>query len=123
MQLVYIGAFGLAGVLLRFFLSQPLNPAPGTGFPWGTFFVNILGAFAVGAVYTFGIEKAAISPELRVGLLVGLLGGFTTFSSICLEGVTMLSNGREWQALLYIVLSNILGVAAAFAGVLLARNF
>lgn len=123
MQLLYIGAFGLAGVFLRYALASSFNPEAGSGFPWGTFLVNLLGALAVGAIYTLGVEKAAISPELRVGIIVGLLGGFTTFSAYCLESVQLLNEGRIAQALLYVLLSNVLGVGAAFAGVLLARNF
>jgi len=126
MQLVYIGAFGLAGVFLRYFVSLAVNgttlAAPGQTFPWATFLVNLVGAFAVGAVYTLGMEKFALSPELRAGIIVGLLGGFTTFSAFCLENMQLLNEGRLLQAGLYIALSNALGLTAAFAGMALVRN-
>ncbi len=126
MQLVYIGAFGLAGVFLRYFVSLAVNgylqAVPGQSFPWATFLVNLAGAFAVGAVYTLGMERLAISSELRVGIIVGLLGGFTTFSAFCLENVQLVNEGRLLQAGLYIALSNVLGLVAAFAGMVLVRN-
>ncbi len=122
MQLLLIGGFGIAGVLLRYALASLLNsPSPGN-FPWGTFIINIAGALLVGIVYTLGVEKAAFSPELRIGIIVGFLGGFTTFSAFCLESVQLVQEGRLAQAGLYLVLSNVLGVAAAAAGIVLARN-
>jgi fluoride exporter len=63
----------------------------------------------------------AISAELKLGLIVGFLGGFTTFSAVALETVNLYSEGRPWHAALYLFLTNSLGVAAAVVGLAIGR--
>jgi CrcB protein len=121
MKLVYIGAFGMAGVLARYLLGEASSALPLPSFPWGTFLVNLLGAFLIGLAFVAGTEKALLSPELRLGLTVGFLGGFTTFSALALESVALYSEGRAWHAALYLTLTNLLGVGAVLAGISLGR--
>ena len=90
-------------------------------FPNGTFLINIVGSFLIGIVYVLGIERAVIPPAWRVGLMVGFLGGFTTFSSYSLESARLLEEMEVWYAVLYFVLSPLLGVGAALAGIYLSR--
>ena len=89
------------------------------GFPLGTFLVNIVGCFAIGFVMT-AFAKDVLKEEHRLLLAVGLLGGFTTFSSFAWESVTHLNRGEWVLPIMYVLLSNILGIAAAFLAARLA---
>lgn len=121
MKLVYIGVFGVLGVLARYLLGEASSTFPLPAFPWGTFVVNLLGAFLIGLAFVAGTEKAMLSPELRLGLTVGFLGGFTTFSALALESVALYSEGRAWHAALYLILTNAIGMGAVLAGISLGR--
>ncbi|MBI1862367.1 MAG: CrcB family protein [Deltaproteobacteria bacterium] len=119
----YIGIFGLFGVYARYIIGLVVAKffaAP--PFPYATFGINILGAFLVGLVYVLGVERAAIPTEVRVGLMVGFLGGFTTFSSYCLEISRLIEEGQPFLAGLYFCLSSLLGVLGVFAGFFFGRN-
>ena len=117
-----IAFFGLLGVFSRYFLgilAQRFMPSP---FPYATFSINIGGAFFIGVIYVLGVERSFISPDLRIALIVGFLGGFTTFSSYCLEGVRLIEESRYFYAILYLGGSPFLGVIATSAGILMARK-
>jgi fluoride exporter len=90
-------------------------------FPSGTFAVNLAGCFAIGLVGALGLERAAISPEARVFLMVGILGGFTTFSSFAWETLGLLTLRDALRAALYVAGSVFLGLAGAWLGRLLGR--
>ena len=77
--LVFVG--GGIGSVCRYAMATALQRTFPGPFPVGTFFVNLLGCFAIGLVGALGLERAAISPEARTFIMVGILGGFTTFSS------------------------------------------
>lgn len=89
------------------------------GFPLGTFLVNIVGCFAIGFVMT-AFAKDVLKEDHRLLLAVGLLGGFTTFSSFAWESVAHINRGDWTIPLIYVVLSNVLGIAAAFLAARLA---
>jgi fluoride exporter len=120
MQTAWVGILGLLGVLCRYGVDR-LFIAQTTSFPIGTFGINILGAFLAGVVYTLGSGKILISPEIQTGLMVGFLGGFTTFSAYCLQSVRLIESGKYSNAFIYLSVSPILGVAAVMAGIKLAR--
>lgn len=123
MKYFWIAAFGLLGVFTRFgvwSLSNKLMPSP---FPYGTFLINLLGAFLVGVIYVLGVERMAISPDLRMGLVVGFLGGFTTFSAYCLEAAELFENGNLLVSVLYLSLSPLCGFALALLGMFLTRRW
>jgi CrcB protein len=120
-RIVLISLFGVAGVLARYLLGQAVGRALPSPFPYGTFVINVSGAFVIGAVYVLGLERSVISPDLRVGIMVGFVGGYTTFSSYCLEIARLLEDAEYWYAALYLGLSNVLGLAATFGGLGLAR--
>lgn len=120
MHWLYIGLFGLAGIYARYIVnlaSHALYP----GGVWGTLAVNIAGSFAAGLIYTFAVERGALSADLRTGILVGFLGGFTTFSAFSLEAAR-LSEADTWTAVLYLVVSPAAGFAAAKGALELARH-
>lgn len=121
MKLFYIGLFGLLGVFARYFLGTFIGKYLVPPFPYGTFIVNLTGAFLIGVVYVLGIERSAITPDLRIGILVGFLGGYTTFSSYCLESLRLVEEAQYWYAAAYFIFSPILGFASVLGGTFLTR--
>lgn len=117
--LVFVG--GGIGSVCRYLLATSLQrnlPGP---FPSGTFAVNLAGCFAIGLVGALGLERAAISPEARVFLMVGILGGFTTFSSFAWETLGLVSVRDILRATLYVAGSVFLGLVGAWLGRFLGR--
>lgn len=84
-------------------------------FPWATLSVNIIGSFLIGIFYAL-TTRFNLSEETRLFLTTGLCGGFTTFSTFSHEGMTLIRQGNYITFLLYVIVSVILGVTAAFAG-------
>lgn len=122
MQLLYIGIFGGLGCVARYLLSGWTYSLVGRGLPYGTLAVNVAGSFLLGLLMTFGLRSALISPELRLGLTVGFLGGFTTFSTFSYETMRLLEEGSLWQAGANIVLNVVICLLFAMLGMTLARQ-
>lgn len=76
MKIVYIGFFGVLGVFSRYFMDIVVGKYLPTPFPFGTFFTNLLGALVIGVIYVLGVERAALSADVRIGVMVGFLGAF-----------------------------------------------
>ncbi len=117
--LVFVG--GGIGSICRYALATSLQRSFAGPFPVGTFVVNLAGCFAIGLVGALGLERAAISPEARVFLMVGILGGFTTFSSFTWETLGLLTVRDILRATLYVMGSVFLGLFGAWLGRLLGR--
>lgn len=120
--LVFIG--GGIGSVLRFLLNKTILGFTGTGFPYGVLLINIIGSFVIGLVAGFIKRDIPITftPEQIINfVMVGILGGFTTFSAFSLEVVTMINEQRYSTALIYIISSVVLGILAAFTGLILGR--
>lgn len=104
--------------MLRFIISMlwkhiSLHPRyADVVFPWPTFIVNIIGCFLIGLFYHYS-ERWGLTPEVRLLLTTGLCGGFTTFSTFCYEGVTLINSGYYGTYALYLVGSIVLGLVAA----------
>lgn len=122
LRIGYIAAFGVLGVLSRYYLGAFVTRQLLPPFPYGTFLINFVGAFILGLIYVLGVERAALSVDVRIGLMVGFLGGFTTFSSYCLEVLRLFEDGERWYAVFYFTASPIVGVAACLAGIALGRG-
>jgi len=120
LQLVAIGVGGAIGAVLRFVISGIAYNLLGQNFPWGTLVVNMIGCFLIG-LFAQLFEEIAISPNLRVLVLVGGLGAFTTFSTYALENVNLLRDGEFGTALLDVVLSTVFGMVFVFLGMALAN--
>ncbi|MCC6543340.1 MAG: fluoride efflux transporter CrcB [Nitrospirae bacterium] len=90
----FIAFFGALGCLIRYFLSGWVYNLLGKGFPYGTFVVNIIGAFFIGLVMEFSLRSTIISQDMRIGLTIGLLGGLTTFSTFSYETFKLLEDGE-----------------------------
>ena len=116
MRILLLAAFGVAGTLARYGLEGAVQSRAGSGFPYGTLSVNLLGCFFLGVVGKFALNHAAISPDLRVGLTVGFFGAFTTFSTFSWEAIHLLEDGEWAKSLLYVAASVLLGLAGMLAG-------
>ena len=114
--LVLIGGF--IGGILRFFLSNYVGRRVGETFPWGTFIVNVSGAFVIGIAAGLGLGLGGIfaTETFRDFIMVGALGGYTTVSSFCLQSLNLALAGERRLALFNIVASALLSVLAVAAG-------
>jgi fluoride exporter len=117
--LVFVG--GGIGSICRYAMATALQRSLPGPFPVGTFFVNLLGCFAIGLVGALGLDRAALSSEARTFLMVGILGGFTTFSSFAWESLGLLTVKDLLRASLYVGGSVFCGLVGAFLGRALGR--
>jgi CrcB protein len=118
---IMIAGAGLLGTLLRYWLSGFVARQYGETFPWGTIAVNLIGCLLTGVVFFLTETQFLASPTARMVLLIGLLGGFTTFSSYGLQTFTLLRDGEFGLAILNVVTSNTLGLVMVWLGYLLAK--
>ena len=119
-SILLVGAGGAAGSILRFlagFWLGKLNPGP---YPWATFLVNITGSLAIGLLLGY-LSRHQDQEGLRLLLVTGLCGGFTTFSSFTAENIHLLQQGQWNLALFYIFSSFLLGILAVWLGLFLAK--
>lgn len=107
---------GALGSALRYGISLAMNPGVGEGMPWGTLLANVLGCFLIGWISAWFASSTEVSESVRLGVLVGLLGGFTTFSSFGLESIALFKAGKVAVLLAYVCVSNLAGLAAAWIG-------
>jgi CrcB protein len=121
MKIAWIAIGGGLGAVLRWLLSTAVQQRASGGFPWPTLCVNVLGCAAIGALATWLASATPPREELRLFLVVGVLGGFTTMSAFAWETVSLIDTGQAGRALLYVLASNTLCVAAAFGGLLAVR--
>lgn len=120
-QVLLIAVFGALGCLARYFLSGWVYDLCGRSFPYGTFAVNVIGAFLIGLVMEFSLRSALISPTIRIAVTIGFLGGLTTFSTFSFETFRLIEDGA-----FLIAFGNILASVAAclfftWVGIMTAR--
>lgn len=116
-----VGIGGALGSMLRYAVAILSIERIGPGFPWHTAAINIAGSFLIGVVAAYSQSSIGLSPYVSAFAMVGVLGGFTTFSTFSYDTVTLLSDGVPIIALAYSGGSVIFGVLAAMAGMGLAR--
>ena len=118
--LLAVGVGSFIGGTSRYLLSQFIQTRSTIPFPFATLTVNIIGCLLIGVV--FGLStKGGITPEWRLFLATGILGGFTTFSAFSYETVHMLQNGQTSSAMAYVLASVLLGLLATFLGFWLGK--
>lgn len=121
MQWMYIALGGALGSVLRYFLQGHIQKSLPGAFPMGTLGVNLLGSLLIGFLGAWFASSQPSTGHLRLFLMVGILGGFTTFSAFSLENVNLIRDGHLRLAAAYMLASNVFGIGLAFAGFGLAR--
>lgn len=120
-KLLFLAVAGACGTLARYGLSGLVQRVAGTGFPWGTVSVNALGCLLFGLVWTLTSERFPGTGEMRIVVLTGFLGAFTTFSTYMAETGNLLADGEQMYAIGNILLQNGVGVVLFFVGMALGR--
>lgn len=118
---IFIGS-GVGG-LLRYALSGWAQRLTNGSFPIGTLFINVTGCLLIGFLTAALSGRMLMREEYRVALLIGLLGGYTTFSTFGMETFSLLNDGQTWRALLNVTASVVLGIAAVWSGYRLAESW
>ncbi|MEO6253877.1 MAG: fluoride efflux transporter CrcB [Ferruginibacter sp.] len=112
-NLLVVGLGGGIGSMLRYAAGLLISSKY---FPYATLAVNIIGSFIIGIVFAMSIKEEGLSAPWKLFLATGICGGFTTFSAFSLENMELLQNGKAGMAIIYIMLSILLGIIAAFLG-------
>ncbi len=121
-QLGLVMAGGALGAALRFMVGDALLRQFGHGFPWGTLTVNLVGAFAAGYLMMWLQSRGSQAPYWRAFLIVGLLGGLTTFSALMMETLVFARTGRGLMVPLYLAVTLFGGMLLVWAGARLADS-
>ena len=114
-NLLLVALGGAVGSVLRYLLSG-IN----TSFPWSTFVVNILGSLLIGILVGL-VSKGVLSPEMKLLMVTGFCGGFTTFSTFANESFGMMKAGDVLQMALYVGVSVVIGILAVWGGMALSN--
>lgn len=109
-----IGACGAVGAVARYLLGGWIQAAWGGPFPVGTLVVNVAGCACIGVLMALFLGPTIVPPEWRLAILIGLLGGFTTFSSFGWETVALINDGQFSRALLNVVVTNVAGISVVW---------
>ena len=120
--LLFVALGGALGAVLRYSISSGIYHWFGRSFPYGTLVVNILGSLAIGLLSILLLEKFNVSQELKLGLVVGVLGALTTFSTFSMDTIILLEQGLIQKALLNILLNVVVCIGAAWVGVQWAKS-
>ena len=120
---VFVGIGSFVGAVLRYLVKGIVIPGYHENVPINTLIINVCGAFILAFILTVAFEVWEFSPDIRTGLTVGLLGAFTTFSTLCKETVGLMSGGDYFSAISYVTVSVMLGLGFAYLGIVLAREF
>jgi CrcB protein len=121
-QVLLVALGGAIGSVCRYLVGLGALRLMGPSFPWGTLTVNVAGSFAIGVLAELIVARFGASAELRLLLITGFLGGFTTFSAFALDAVTLFERGASVAATSYLVVSIVASIAAAIAGIGLMRS-
>lgn len=117
-----IAIFCAAGGLSRYYLSGWVYSQLGRAFPYGTFAVNVIGAYFIGLVMELGLRSTAIPDTLRIGLTVGFMGGLTTFSTFSYETFTLLEDGQFLPACVNVLASVLVCLIFTWLGIITIRS-
>jgi CrcB protein len=119
MKFIYLAIGGITGTFARYFMAGAVYGLLGTRFPYGTLIVNLSGCFIIGILTTVAENKFLLNPNLRVLLMIGFCGAFTTFSTFMLETSNLIKDGETMRALMNVLLSVVAGFIFFRIGVFL----
>jgi len=122
LSFAYVAIGGAIGSVARFWMAGAVARLAGAGFPWGTILINILGSFAIGWFAGLSFTRQPPSADMRAFVMVGLCGGFTTFSSFSLQTLELLRAGRTLAAGVNVLASVLLCVTASTIGLAIGRE-
>lgn len=122
-EVLFVAAGGAVGSSLRYLLSSGIYAWYGRAFPWGTLAVNVLGSFAIGLLSILLVEKFNVAQEWRLAIVVGVLGGFTTFSAFSWDTLDLMQQGLTVKALVNVLANVMLCIVAAWLGAVWAKSF
>jgi len=115
-QILLVALGGSAGSVIRYLIGRLLPVTNPASFPFGTLVVNITGCLLIGIFYGLSVKQDWMTANMRLLLMTGFCGGFTTFSAFTLEGMNLLNNQQLILFLLYFAVSIIVGLSATFLG-------
>lgn len=121
MDLVLVGIGGFFGAIARRLVDLWVSDRTGGSFPFGTLVINLSGAFILGLLFAWAIERDVLPREIRGPVMIGFLGAYTTFSTWMLESWRLVEDGAWQLGLLNLVGASVLGVIAVVAGLALGR--
>ncbi len=121
MSILFIAIGGAAGAVSRYLVDTWVSEQTMSSFPWGTFVVNISGSFVLGLLSALAIDRSVLPADIRLPVLVGFVGAYTTFSTLMLETWRLVESGSSPLAIANIVGSSVLGIVALVAGLVLGR--
>ena len=121
-SILIAGAGGFIGTVLRYLTGLAASRWINSAWPWGTFIVNIIGCFIIGAAMTWTGKNTVNGEDWRLFLATGICGGFTTFSAFAQENLRFLQSGNHLAFLTYTAASVMLGVLAVALGVMVTRG-
>ena len=121
LSILAIAICGAFGSVSRFLVAREMDRLLGNFLPYGTLIVNVLGSLALGWLATVFLDRPEINIALRLGIAVGFLGAFTTFSTFSFESVQLMLNGAVWQAALNVAANTVVCLGMCYLGMQLAR--
>ncbi len=119
--ILLIGAGGFIGSVSRYLVTRWIQTGLQVFFPLGTLAVNVVGSFLIGLVFGLSVGGTLVPPEWRLFLTVGILGGFTTFSTFSYDSLMLLRDGQFATFLLYVFLSVLLALVAVYLGYVVTK--
>ena len=121
LSIAAIAVGGGCGSVARFLVAREMERWLGNFLPYGTLIVNVLGSLALGWLATVFLARPEINIALRLGIAVGFLGAFTTFSTFSFESVQLMLNGAVWRAALNVAVNTVVCLSMCYLGMQLAR--
>lgn len=118
---IFLSCGSIVGAIARYLIEKIQIPGYHETLPLNTLFINITASFLIAFILTIGLEIRKFDPDVRLGLTTGLMGAYTTFSTMCKEASTLLFQGEYTSAVSYLIVSAALGLGAVYLGVTAAR--
>jgi fluoride exporter len=121
-SLLFVAMGGAVGAVLRYGISSGIYSWFGRSFPYGTLVVNVMGSFAIGLLSILLVEKLDVPHEVRLGLVVGVLGALTTFSTFSWDTLDLMEQGLMQKAFLNVLINVVVCITAAWLGAQWAKS-